>query len=101
MFDRWLSSMTFSLHEQTEAMNNIKRSHVKVTAKPVTKVSFGQTRCEWNPVLKCPAWRPRHEFDCPNKATVQVGKEETWRICKRCAELPEFQTFIEESLIEV
>lgn len=47
-------------------------------------------RCEWNPARNAPSTDPPSEGDCPNEATVSVGRADTYHLCESCAALPRF-----------
>lgn len=42
-------------------------------------------RCEWNPKYDVPAMDPAKDGDCPNEATMVVGKREPYQLCESCA----------------
>lgn len=45
--------------------------------------------CEWNPEEN----RAAFENECHDHATVIVGADGDWRLCEKCAALPEFKRF--------
>ena len=45
--------------------------------------------CEYNPETKEAAY----ENEVHAEAEVMIGKRVAWRLCKKCAELPEFKRF--------
>ena len=47
-------------------------------------------RCEWNPIASIPASDPPVPGDCPNDATVCVGRADPFHLCASCAALPVF-----------
>ena len=42
-------------------------------------------RCEWNPKYDVPAMEPPKDGDCPNVASMVVGKRESFHLCAGCA----------------
>lgn len=48
-------------------------------------------RCEYNP--KAGRARLGDEDACSNEATLCVGHKGLWRLCQRCAALPQFNRF--------
>lgn len=42
-------------------------------------------RCEWNPKYDTPAMSPAKDGDCPNEASMVVGKREPFHLCESCA----------------
>lgn len=50
------------------------------------------SECEWNPTLDEPAvlWGLQRDTDCPNEATLAVGRTDVHHLCDSCAALPRF-----------
>lgn len=51
--------------------------------------------CEYNPDEKRPAW----DYEVHDEAEVIVGHNGKWRLCLKCAALPEFKRFRKRKLI--
>lgn len=49
--------------------------------------------CEYNPVTADASYGGRAEGDCPNEASVCLGKDPSWHLCESCAALPRFKRF--------
>lgn len=48
--------------------------------------------CEYNPVMKVPSLNTSRIDDCKNEADFILGKGK-FRLCAKCAEMPEFSRF--------
>lgn len=49
--------------------------------------------CEWNPKHRMESVEPPGDGDCPNEATICLGRYGEWHVCEACAALPEFKRF--------
>jgi hypothetical protein len=82
-----LRSLIYGTNRNDLVYKNKPKTTAKINSNPIT-------RCEWNPDLACPAWRPKAHGDCVNNASVIASKgDDIWHICDRCSKLPPFKKF--------